>query len=52
MGVVMLWRLMKGHVAAGDRIKSLHSRSEYVVQDVGFLFPRPSKGTELREGQV
>lgn len=26
VGVVMLWRLMKGRVAAGDRIKSLHSR--------------------------
>jgi translation factor GUF1, mitochondrial len=52
VGVVMLWRLMSGRVAVGDRIRSLHSRTEYVVQDVGMLFPRPSKGTELNVGQV
>ncbi len=52
VGVVMLWRLMHGSVSVGDRIKSLHSKKEYVIQDVGFLFPRPMKGTVLQRGQV
>jgi elongation factor 4 len=52
VGVVMLWRVMQGSIAVGDRIRSLHSSKEYLVQDVGFLFPRPTKGTVLQRGQV
>lgn len=52
VGVVLLWRLLRGSVQAGDRIKSLHSGREYSVADVGLLFPGPKKATKLHEGQV
>lgn len=52
VGVVMLWRLMNGRVAAGDRIKSLHTKREYVVQDVGLIFPKPMRAVQLHAGQV
>ncbi|KAI7549227.1 Translation factor GUF1, partial [Hortaea werneckii] len=38
-GVILLVRIFEGQIRAGDRIKSFATGSEYIVGEVGIMFP-------------
>ncbi|KAI7219451.1 Translation factor GUF1 [Hortaea werneckii] len=51
-GVILLVRIFEGQIRAGDRIKSFATGSEYIVGEVGIMYPLETPQTVLRAGQV
>jgi translation factor GUF1, mitochondrial len=51
-GVILLIRVFEGKVMAGDRITSIATGLEYVVGEVGIMYPLETPQTCLRAGQV
>merc|ERR1712230_296554 len=51
-GVILLVRIFEGQIRAGDRVKSFATGSEYIVGEVGIMYPLETPQTVLRAGQV
>lgn len=51
-GVVLLVRIFEGRVKAGDRLSSFATGNEYIVGEVGIMYPLETPQTSLRAGQV
>ena len=51
-GAVCLVRVDNGSFANGDRIGVFHSRSNYIVQEVGIVTPTPIETGKLQTGQI
>jgi translation factor GUF1, mitochondrial len=51
-GVILLVRIFEGSVRAGDRLVSFATNNEYIVGDVGIMYPLETPQTRLRAGQV
>eukprot|EP00474_Spongospora_subterranea_P005102 CRZ05560.1 hypothetical protein [Spongospora subterranea] len=51
-GAICLVKVDHGTLSVGDRIGVFHSRSSYVVQDVGIVTPSRVSTKSLRAGQV
>ena len=51
-GVILLVRVFSGTVRPGDRIVSLAFAKEYIVGEVGIMYPLETPQTCLRAGQV
>lgn len=51
-GVILLVRIFEGTVKAGDRIYSFATGNEYIVGEVGIMYPLETPQTRLRAGQV
>ncbi|WPH01753.1 translation factor guf1, mitochondrial [Acrodontium crateriforme] len=51
-GVILLVRIFEGTVRAGDRITSFATGLEYIVGEVGIMYPLETPQTKLRAGQV
>lgn len=51
-GVILLVRLFEGRVKAGDRLVSFATGNEYIVGEVGIMYPLETPQTSLRAGQV
>jgi len=51
-GVILLVRIFEGKVKAGDRISSFATGLEYIVGEVGIMYPLETPQTYLRAGQV
>ena len=51
-GVILLVRIFEGKVKAGDRVVSFATWNEYIVGEVGIMYPLETPQTCLRAGQV
>ena len=51
-GVILLVRIFDGKIKAGDRISSFATENEYIVGEVGIMYPLETPQTCLRAGQV
>lgn len=51
-GVILLVRIFEGTVKAGDRVYSFATGNEYIVGEVGIMYPLETPQTRLRAGQV
>ncbi|KAK3054580.1 Translation factor guf1 mitochondrial [Extremus antarcticus] len=51
-GVILLVRIFSGSVRAGDRLVSFATDNEYIVGEVGIMYPLETPQTRLRSGQV
>ncbi|CAK3736403.1 Translation factor guf1, mitochondrial [Lecanosticta acicola] len=51
-GVILLVRIFEGKVKAGDRLVSFATDLEYIVGEVGIMYPLETPQTCLRAGQV
>ncbi|KAF2169347.1 hypothetical protein M409DRAFT_65041 [Zasmidium cellare ATCC 36951] len=51
-GVILLVRIFEGKVKAGDRVVSFATDIEYIVGEVGMMYPLETPQTCLRAGQV
>ena len=51
-GVILLVRVFEGKIKAGDRISSFATGNEYIVGEVGIMYPLETPQTCLRAGQV
>ncbi|KAF2769080.1 translation factor GUF1, mitochondrial [Teratosphaeria nubilosa] len=51
-GVVCLVRIFEGRVKAGDRVTSFATGLEYIVGEVGIMYPLETPQTCLRAGQL
>lgn len=51
-GVILLVRVFEGSVKAGDRLISFATDNEYIVGEVGIMYPLETRQTRLRAGQV
>jgi len=51
-GVIVLVRIFEGTVRAGDRVRSFATGFEYIVGEVGIMYPLETPQTSLRAGQV
>lgn len=51
-GVILLVRVFEGRVRAGDRLSSFATGNEYIVGEVGIMYPLETPQTSLRAGQV
>lgn len=51
-GAICLVKIDCGEIAVGDRIGVFHSRSCYVVQEIGVVTPSPVSTKFLRAGQI
>lgn len=51
-GVVLLVRVFDGRIKPGDRVVSFATGNEYIVGDVGIMYPLETSQTALRAGQV
>ena len=51
-GVILLVRVFEGKIKAGDRITSFATGYEYIVGEVGMMYPLETPQTSLRAGQV
>ncbi len=51
-GVVVLCRVMDGHVKKGDKIKFMSTDAEFEVLKLGFFTPQPVAVKELHAGEV
>lgn len=51
-GVILLVRVFEGKVKAGDRLVSFATDLEYIVGEVGIMYPLETPQTCLRAGQV
>lgn len=51
-GVILLVRIFDGIVKAGDRITSFATGTQYIVGEVGMMYPLETPQTCLRAGQV
>lgn len=51
-GVILLVRIFEGRIRAGDKIKSFATGLEYIVGEVGIMYPLETPQTALRAGQV
>jgi elongation factor 4 len=51
-GVILLVRIFEGTLRPGDRIVSYATNLEYIVGEVGIMYPLDTPQTSLRAGQV
>ena len=51
-GVILLVRIFEGTIKAGDRLSSFATGNEYIVGEVGIMYPLETPQTSLRAGQV
>lgn len=51
-GVIVLCRLVDGHLKKGDRILFMNTNQEYEVLKLGFFSPFPEDTLELQQGEV
>jgi elongation factor 4 len=51
-GVILLVRIFEGTVKSGDRVVSFATGNEYIVGEVGIMYPLETPQTCLRAGQV
>lgn len=51
-GVIVLVRIFEGTIRAGDRVVSFATGFEYIVGEVGIMYPLETPQTCLRAGQV
>ena len=51
-GVILLVRIFNGTIRAGDRISSFATGNQYIVGEVGIMYPLETPQTCLRAGQV
>ena len=51
-GVVILVRVMEGSIRAGQTIKLMHNKKEFLVQEVGAYTPHQVKLSALASGEV
>ena len=51
-GVILLVRIFDGKVKPGDRLVSFATNNEYIVGEVGIMYPLETPQTCLRAGQV
>ncbi|KAK5164920.1 Translation factor guf1 mitochondrial [Saxophila tyrrhenica] len=51
-GVICLVRIFSGSVRAGERLVSFATNNEYIVGEVGIMYPLETPQTRLRAGQV
>jgi translation factor GUF1, mitochondrial len=51
-GVILLVRIFEGKVRSGDRLVSFATGLEYIVGEVGIMYPLETPQTCLRAGQV
>ncbi|KAK3678907.1 Translation factor guf1 mitochondrial [Recurvomyces mirabilis] len=51
-GVILLVRIFEGTIRPGDRIVSYATGSQYIVGEVGIMYPLETAQTCLRAGQV
>lgn len=51
-GVILLVRIFQGKIKAGDRVVSFATDLEYIVGEVGIMYPLETPQTCLRAGQV
>ena len=51
-GVILLVRIFEGKVKSGDRIVSFATGLEYIVGEVGIMYPLETPQIHLRAGQV
>lgn len=53
-GVIIYVRLFEGHVSSGStsKIKFVNTRTEAVVEEVGYFTPKPQKSNKLTAGEV
>ena len=51
-GVILLVRIFEGKIKAGDRIVSFATNLEYIVGEVGIMYPLETPQNCLRAGQV
>ena len=51
-GVVVQFRVVHGKLTVGDRLKMMHSGTEYEVLKLGVLSPHPTPVKELSVGEV
>ena len=51
-GVVVYVRLVDGRLASGMRIRMMHNKSEFVVDEVGVFAPAMTRVDELLCGEV
>lgn len=51
-GVILLVRIFEGKIRAGDRLTSFATGLEYIVGEVGIMYPLETPQTCLRAGQV
>lgn len=51
-GVILLVRIFDGSVRSGDRIRSFATGIDYIVGEVGMMYPLETPLTVLRAGQV
>ncbi len=51
-GVIMLARIVDGTLRTGDRVRLMHSKTEYEIEEVGLLKLGRAKGEQLAAGEV
>lgn len=51
-GVILLVRIFEGTIRAGDRVRSLQTNNQYIIGEVGIMYPLETPQTCLRAGQV
>ncbi|KAK3709093.1 Translation factor guf1 mitochondrial [Vermiconidia calcicola] len=51
-GVILLVRVFEGKIRAGDRLTSFATGNEYIVGEVGIMYPLETPQTCIRAGQV
>lgn len=51
-GVVTYVKVVNGSFKAGDQVQLLHSRTGFVIQEVGYFTPRYTKDATLGDGQI
>ena len=51
-GVVVYVRVFDGQLAVGDKIRTMGTRDEYIVTEIGKLRPRPERVRQMGAGEV
>ncbi len=51
-GIVMFIRLEEGKIKKGDKLKFIHSKTEFEIVDLGVNTPKPLKKDELVSGEA
>ena len=52
MGVVVLFRVLKGTVKKGMRIRTMNTGASYTVDKVGYFLPKPTDTDSIGPGEV